>query len=264
LSYETYDERHIPQRLRRPWSGQGYGEGVWTNRPDHNRFYPEIAVPLELAAPFTIRATQNQSVWCDLYIPAAAPAGLYTGIVRVLKNDIAATNLPVELRVRKFTLPDRPSAKTMVFLGYRDINKRYLNDPWPADGTSNSALSRLIRDRHFVLAHRHKVSLIDANEGAEEWSRDATRDDWRPRLDGSLFSTAQGYAGPGENVGNLLIAMVYVRPLVWPERCPFFSFRPIKTFRYETIIFVPGAMDISILFLIQFAQSCHRFTPWKE
>jgi CubicO group peptidase (beta-lactamase class C family) len=47
LSYETYDERHIPKRLRRPWTGNGYGTGTWYNRPDHDKFYPEIAVPLE-------------------------------------------------------------------------------------------------------------------------------------------------------------------------------------------------------------------------
>src|SRR5687767_14953490 len=30
MSYESYDERHIPQRMRRPWSGDGVGSGSWS------------------------------------------------------------------------------------------------------------------------------------------------------------------------------------------------------------------------------------------
>src|SRR5207237_1772608 len=55
-AYGTYDERHIPQRLRRPWSGNGSGSGTWQDRPDHNKYYPEIAVPLELIPTFSIAA----------------------------------------------------------------------------------------------------------------------------------------------------------------------------------------------------------------
>ena len=52
LSYNAlYDERHVPNRFRRPWTGEGDGSGAWENRPDHNKEYPEIAVPLELNSP---------------------------------------------------------------------------------------------------------------------------------------------------------------------------------------------------------------------
>lgn len=106
----NYDERHIPQRFRRPWSGEGEATGTWTDRPDHNKFYPEIAVPLELVPSFDITAGQNQSIWVDIYIPKDAPAGLYTGQVRIQENGSTTHEVPVELRVRDFTLPDVPSA----------------------------------------------------------------------------------------------------------------------------------------------------------
>lgn len=202
LSYETYDERHVPQRLRRPWSGEGYGEGGWTNRPDHDREYPEIAVPMELAPAFPVAAGQNQSVWVDVYIPKDAPAGAYSGAVSIAEGALATLSIPVRLHVRNFTLPDVPAAKTMVFLGYRDINQRYLDDPWPNPGSTNAALSRQIRDRHFQVAHRHRISLIDDNPGAEAWPEDRPRPDWESRLDGTLFTRASGYAGPGEGTGN--------------------------------------------------------------
>ena len=202
LSYETYDERHVPERFRRPWTGAGFGEGFWTNRPDHDREYPEIAVPMELVSPFSIAAGRNQSVWVDVYIPKEAPAGIYTGLLRVAEGALATSSVPVALAVRTFALPDVPAAKTMVFLGYSDINRRYLDDPWPNPGSTNDVLSKQIRDRHFQVAHRHKISLIDDNPGAETWPHDRPRPEWEPRLDGTLFTGERGYAGPGAGTGN--------------------------------------------------------------
>jgi hypothetical protein len=79
LSYEFYDERHVPERFRRPWTGEGDATGTWEDRPDHNKLYPDIAVPLELIGSFNIPANQNQSIWVDIYIPKSAQAGTYRG-----------------------------------------------------------------------------------------------------------------------------------------------------------------------------------------
>ncbi|MDP8235736.1 MAG: hypothetical protein P9M08_05095, partial [Candidatus Erginobacter occultus] len=79
LSYESYDERHIPERFRRPWTGQGQGSGTWLDRPDHNAFYPDIAVPLELHPVFAIPAGSTQTIWADIYIPKDVPPGTYSG-----------------------------------------------------------------------------------------------------------------------------------------------------------------------------------------
>src|SRR5205807_585147 len=130
LSYTSYyDERHAPQRMRRPWSGDGVanpGTG-WFDRPDHDALYPEIAVPLELVPSFSIAARQNQSIWVDVYVPKTAPAGLYSGTVTVAENGIATHQVPVQLTVRNFQLPDVPSSKTMVFTSYENLNRRFFN-----------------------------------------------------------------------------------------------------------------------------------------
>ena len=218
LSYEFYDERHVPERFRRPWTGAGFGDGYWTNRPDHGQEYPEIAVPLELVPSFSIGAGRNQSVWVDVYIPKDAPAGAYAGVLNVGEGQLGTSSVPVALDVRNFTLPDVPTAKTMVFLGYADINRRYLDDPWPNAGSTNAALSRQIRDRHFMVAHRHKISLIDDNPGAEAWPHDRPRPDWEPRLDGTLFTSERGYAGPGEATGNNVFSIGTYGSWNWKEQ----------------------------------------------
>lgn len=204
-AYESYyDERHVPSRLRRPWSGNGTPEPgtTWDDRPDHDQLYPEIAVPLDLVPTFNIAAGQNQGIWIDVYIPKTAPTGTFTGTLTIAEGGVVTHQIPVTLAVRNFTLPDLPSAKTMVYFGYRDLNDRYLGELYPNPGTTNDLLSKQIRDRHFLLAHRHRVSLIDANAGSENWNLDQPRPEWVPRLDGSLFTATNGYAGPGVGVGN--------------------------------------------------------------
>ena len=203
----NYDERHIPQRFRRPWTGTGDGTGTWQDRPDHNKFYPEIAVPLELVPGFTIATGQNQSIWVDIYIPPSMPPGRYNGTVTIRENGTTLHQIPVELSVRGFTLPDVSHAKTMLFMGYEDINARYLDVDYPDEGSAQDNASRLIRDRHFQLAHRHRISLIDGNERSIDWDDngiplDRPHPQWLPRLDGSLFTAANGYDGPGVGVGN--------------------------------------------------------------
>ena len=91
----------------------------------------------------------------------------------------------------------------MAVLGYPDINLRYTGLSWPNCGTPQDITSKLVRDRHFMMAHRHRISLIDSEtSGCSVWKNDAPRPEWLPRLDGSLFTAATGYEGPGEGIGN--------------------------------------------------------------
>lgn len=206
LSYETYDERHIPARFQRPYTGEGIGTGSWLNRPDHDKFYPEIMVPLELNPTFDISANQNQSIWADVYIPKLATVGLYTGTVTIKENGGIAKQIPVELTVRDFILPDMPTAKTMVAYSKGDLNERILGtaQKWPAHGSSEDLVSDTVQNRLFQLAHRHKISLIDdgINDDSPVINVDQPAQVWVPRLNGSLFTAVNGYRGPGEGVGN--------------------------------------------------------------
>ena len=203
LAYETsYDERHVPKRFQRPWTGQGSATSGWSNRPDHNKYYPDIAVPIEAVPSFTIAAAQNQSVWSDIYIPKTAVTGIYTGTVTVSEAGHVSYQIPVQLTVRNFTLPDVPTSKSMVYVGYSDVTNRYTGVSYPNHGTAQDTYSQVERNRHFQMAHRHKISLIDSNDGSATWSSDAPRPEWVPMLDGSMFTAANGYGGPGVATGN--------------------------------------------------------------
>ena len=203
LSYETYDERHVPKRMRRPWSGNGSASGTWQSRPDHDKFYPEIAVPLELIPTFTIAAGRNQSIWVDVYIPKTAPVGNYLGSLVVQEGGAIVGSIPVQLKVYNYTLPDTPASKTMLAFSSTEINPRYLGAIYVNPASAAGAEASLLRDRHFMLAHRHRISLIndDSSNDCAAFG-DHPCADWGPRLDGSLFTAAHGYNGPGVNTGN--------------------------------------------------------------
>jgi hypothetical protein len=207
ISYEDYDERHVPSKMRRPWTGDGVGVGGWADRPGADKSFPDIMVPLELVPQFDIAADQTQSVWVDIFIPVGTPVGAYTATLTVSEQGVVTHKIPVQLTVRSFTLPAEPTSKAAADLGYQDINERYTGKTDPKAGSDNEALSRLVRDRHFQLAHRHKIALIDSNLGSEAWDSDSPRPEWLPRLDGTLFSPQYGYSGPGVFTGNGLYSI---------------------------------------------------------
>lgn len=201
-TYDTYDERHVPQRLRRPWTGDGHATGTWQDRPDHDKYYPEIAIPLELVPGFNIAVGQNQSIWVDVYIPKSAVPGLYQGNVVVQQNGVTVRTIPVELTVYNFALPDAPSAKTMAFFSSTNINKRHFGYTYIDPNSASGSKARLIRDRLFLLAHRHRVSLIGDSPDDCGVVADRPCAEWLLRLNGTLFTAANGYDGPGVGVGN--------------------------------------------------------------
>lgn len=204
-TFSNYDERHTPERVRRPWSGPGYASGTWYDRPDHDRSYPEIAVPLELTPSFSIASHTNQSIWSDIYIPKNIPPGSYTGTVTISVGGAVTNTVPLQLQVNNFSLPDTPTAKTMLVYTPYEVNERYFGVGYINPLGTQGPQSILIRDRHFMLAHRHKISLIDTNYEAVG---DAPASyEWTSRLDGSLFTSAKGYDGPGAATGNNIFAI---------------------------------------------------------
>ncbi len=174
------------------------GSGGWNDRPDHDKFYPDIMVPIELVPTFSVAQAQNQSIWSDIYVPKTAPAGTYTGKISILEDGLTTHEVPVSLTVQNFSLPDAPTSKTMVNVDTTDIMWRYVTGTggyanWAgADGQKIAAIT----DKYFELFHRHKLSVVGENECP---AADHPCDTALPRLTGSLFTARNGYDGPGIN-----------------------------------------------------------------
>ena len=211
LAYEpSYDERHVPERLRLPYKlPKGRSKGKFIDRPDANKFYPDIAVPMEAVKQFNIQKGNNQSVWVDIYIPKNAAAGKYQGTVKGYIANTKIIEIPVELTVMPFQLPDVPTAKTMVYFSQPDIDGRYYGRKWP-DMSKATILQQKKRNyvwnAHQLVAHRHKLSLIDEGldiqtDRLKGWLP-LKNAQWMSVLTGKLFTAEYGYDGPGVGVSG--------------------------------------------------------------
>ena len=201
-----WQEATFPRRAQCPGMTQASpdskptGAGcAWASRPVANKFYPDIAVPLELVPTFDVASASNQSIWADVYIPKSAPPGVYGSVVTISENGTVTHKVPVSLRVRDFALPDAPSAKTMLATSYGDISPRYVGVAYPNPGSPEDTLVQTALKNQRLVAHRHKISLIDddANQTGTQPGKD-----YVAVLDGSLFTAGNGYAGPGVSTGQ--------------------------------------------------------------
>ncbi len=198
---EGFDERIVPQRFERPWTGNGVATGSWTDRPDHDKFYPDIAIPSELCTTFSVAEGYNQSIWADIYVPKGTPPGTYMGTVSITENSSVTWQIPVQLVVHAFALPDQPTAKTMVYYSTVNLADRFTGTKWAQPGSPEGAVVMQVQDRLFQMAHRHKISMIGDSE-ADASGIDAPSAHWQSSLQGSLFTADAGYNGPGAGVGS--------------------------------------------------------------
>jgi hypothetical protein len=207
LSWLEYTEGYdptVPVRFK-----QTNGSGGWTARPDHGKFYPDPLVPLEVAQPFTIAASQNQSIWSDIYIPKSVPAGTYTGNVIVQESGATSWTIPVQLTVYNFALPDVPTAKTFMVGGDDGTIMDYWFGRRDIYGGPDLVRTWLIADRFWQVFHRHKIDLVGDNACNNTELDPNCPTGWSctpcassiPRLNGALFTAAHGYDGPGVGQG---------------------------------------------------------------
>jgi len=104
------------------------------------------------------------------------------------------------LRIQKMLAsrqPDLTSARTMLYYSDYNINYRYLGTKYIDPSSPDYQKSTEIINRHFQLAHRHKISLIEEYLEIEQMAKV-----WTDRLTGNLFTASGGYDGPGVATGN--------------------------------------------------------------
>jgi Domain of unknown function (DUF4091) len=197
FGYYKGDELIYPARFQLPVANaNGNGVGGWTDRPDHDKFYPDILVPLELNQNFTIAAGQNESIWGDIYIPKSAAPGTYSGNITVREGSSVSRVIPVQLNVYNFQLPDVASAKALAPFNTSDIMWRYATGYGGYTNPSSSDGKRVvtITDRYYELFHRHKIALVGENDCVPSDNPCSTS---VPRYTGKLFTADNGYDGPG-------------------------------------------------------------------
>ena len=139
--------------------------------------------------PVSVAPSRNQAIWIEVYTARDLPAGLYDGAIAV-QADGKTTRVPVELEVLDFALPDTNSMDAMVY--YEP------SQPELYHGRNLDAV-------YHRFAHRYRIELVHAyDETAVRASKG--------RFDGTDFTRAAGYEGPGEGVGNRIVPRSFYGP----------------------------------------------------
>ena len=150
---------------------------------------PENARPGRGGFPLRIDQGQNQAVWIEVYTGRDLPPGMYRGQVAV-NADGQTHTVPIELELFDFTLPDQNSMQAMVY--YESLQ------PIMYQGRNlDSQYDRFAHRQRIELVHAYDINTAKAAMG---------------RFSGSDFTSARGYAGPGEGIGNRIIPRTFYGP----------------------------------------------------
>jgi hypothetical protein len=146
--------------------------------------------------PIAVAANENQSIWIDVYTGRDRPPGRYEGAIAVTA-DGRTVRVPVQLEVYDFALPDTNSLTAMV---YYEPSQPELYQ------------GRNLDPAFHRFAHRNRVELVHAYD-------QASAEKARGRFDGSDFTAAHGYEGPGEGKGNTIAPVSFYGPGTgWDDR----------------------------------------------
>ena len=182
------------------------------------KWYPDALAPFNdpygperkpVASPFTIAVSNgpNQGVWIDVYIPKSAAPGRYEAPIRVTAAGTAVWTGTLDLTVHRFTLPDEQHVDAMgemycVLYGMHDAAFRKAGvDKWWA-----------VAKRYHQMAHQHRFVVLEREDAVNIWpDTNAYVRTYGTVLDGTLFTKAEGYYGPGEGAGPAFWRAPYVQ-----------------------------------------------------
>ena len=150
---------------------------------------PENARPGRGGFPVRVEPRQNHIFWFDIYLRRDLPPGIYAGTVQVTAGEETRA-VPVTLEIFDFALPDENSMNAMV---YYETSQPVLY------------MGRNLDDRFHRFAHRNRIELVHAyNVELASANLD--------RFNGSAFTPARGYEGPGEATGNRIVPASFYGP----------------------------------------------------
>ena len=144
------------------------------------------------------QASSNQGFWVDLHLPRDPhwPAGVYTGTIRVREGgkEVAAIRLSVELLPEY--LPDENHSNIWLYSTVGAV-KTYMPE------LTEEEAEKLLK----FTAHRHRIDIIGGSNAHRNPFDQADMDSYKAWLDGSAFTPANGYNGPGQNQGEKMFTV---------------------------------------------------------
>ena len=156
---------------------------------------PFSAPPGKGGAPFSIEGNNNQGVWVDILIPRSATAGTYKGQTTVTISDKVFVTIPISLKVYDFTTPR--------FNSYiQHVRVQFCSQAPRSYRWFTGILS--VDTKYMQMAHRHRMNLMKRPSNLADMEKL-----YKPYYTGEKYTSAYGYEGPGEKVGNNTFCVGY-------------------------------------------------------
>jgi uncharacterized protein (TIGR03382 family) len=135
------------------------------------------------AFPFDVRSGESRAIWVEVFVPADARPGVYTGEVTVRSAEGEA-RLPVTLEVWDFELPSTSSLRTDFGLGYGLVAA--------AHGVAAGEADASLRARYAQLGLDHRISMSRVSD--DGFHRDYAHFDrhYRSLVDGTAPTRLEG------------------------------------------------------------------------
>lgn len=179
--------------------------GEWPDPliPKVDRYVGEV----RNAFPFTLKRSRNQPIWVELYVPANAQPGTYSGQVKVSGDQLPPVSVPVTLSVWNFSLPSTSTLKTTFGLNGLSAMKQHR-----AQYSDQALLA--ITYLYAKSALWHRISIHSGTLTPPPFTGDANnlQIDWKsydqevaPFLDGTVFTPDQPLYGAKANTVDLRV-----------------------------------------------------------
>jgi len=138
----------------------------------------------------------NQGFWIDLYLPRDRkyPAGMYESEIQVWAEGKVFSKIPVQIEIIDAYLPDENHSNVWVYSSGIDELSIYF------PSLNDEEIRLLIKSE----AHRHRIDLVGGFKAHQSVFNEEILEEYKPFLDGSAYTPASGYHGPGEGIGEKL------------------------------------------------------------
>jgi hypothetical protein len=149
---------------------------------------PDALVPVEIAAglyPMRLPPRSHGIVWVDVNVPADQPPGSYAGAIEARDHGGLLASIPVSLEVVDARLPDQP-VRAVLYYDPEEVARR----------VGPGAETQL-----WKLLHAHRIAPLHDARTAADLARQCAA------LDGSLYTPAARYRGPGLGAGDGVVAL---------------------------------------------------------
>ncbi len=150
---------------------------------------PENAKAGRGGFPVRVNALQNQPIWIEIYLNRNLSAGIYDGNVEI-RADGKKQDVPVELELFDFMLPDENSMHAMVY--YESLQPRMYQGR-----DLDAEFDRFAHRQRIELVHGYTIETVKTSQA---------------RFSGEAFTARNRYEGPGEGVGDRIIPRTFYGP----------------------------------------------------